>query len=188
MIRIGITGSLASGKSTVARIISKGKYPIFNADKTVSNLYKRKNFQKRLAKIFNFRKKKNIKRELGLAIQYDKKKLKKLEQIVHPLVRKEMLNFAKKNKKRKFIFFEIPLLIESSLSKYFDLTIFIKSNKKLRLKRYKLKNKNIKLFYLLERNQLKDIKKSKLCDHIIVNNKSLILLKNRLLNIIKKYE
>ena len=90
MIRIGITGSLASGKSTVARIIAKGKDPGFNADKTVSNLYKRKNFQKRLAKIFNFRKKKNIKRELGLAIQYDKKKLKKLEQIVHPLVRKEM--------------------------------------------------------------------------------------------------
>ena len=65
MIRIGITGSLASGKSTVAKIISKGKYPIFSADKTVANLYKRKSFQKRLTKIFNLQKKKNIKRELG---------------------------------------------------------------------------------------------------------------------------
>ena len=57
MIRIGITGSLASGKSTVAKIISKGKYPIFSADKTVANLYKRKSFQKRLTKIFNLQKK-----------------------------------------------------------------------------------------------------------------------------------
>ena len=42
MIKIGITGSLASGKSTVAKFMSRGKYPIFNADKVVANLYKKK--------------------------------------------------------------------------------------------------------------------------------------------------
>ena len=42
MIKIGITGSLASGKSTVAEIISEKKYPIFNADSIVKRLYKKK--------------------------------------------------------------------------------------------------------------------------------------------------
>ena len=44
MIKIGITGSLASGKSTVAKLMSKKKYPIFDADKVVTNLYKRNYF------------------------------------------------------------------------------------------------------------------------------------------------
>ncbi len=44
MIKIGITGSLASGKSTVAKLISRNKYPVFDADNTVKNLYKKKIF------------------------------------------------------------------------------------------------------------------------------------------------
>ena len=44
MIKIGITGSLASGKSTVARLISRNKYPIFSADNTVKTLYKKMYF------------------------------------------------------------------------------------------------------------------------------------------------
>ena len=43
MIKIGITGSLSSGKSSAAKIMCKKKYPLFNADKTVSELYKKKN-------------------------------------------------------------------------------------------------------------------------------------------------
>ena len=43
MTVVGITGSIASGKSTVAQIIAKNKYPLFNADKIVLNLYKNKN-------------------------------------------------------------------------------------------------------------------------------------------------
>ena len=41
MIKIGITGSLASGKSTVAKLISRNKYPIFSADRAVKNIYKK---------------------------------------------------------------------------------------------------------------------------------------------------
>ena len=83
---------------------------------------------------------------------------------------------------------EIPLLIESKLTRYFDVIIFIKSQRNLRLKRFRLKKGNIKLFSLLDSHQLKDTKKMKLCDHIVVNNKSLTILKKNLLNIIKSYE
>ena len=104
------------------------------------------------------------------------------------MVRKEMIVFLKKNKNKQFLFLEIPLLIESKLTRYFDVIIFIKSKRNLRLKRFKLKKGNIKLFSLLDNHQLKDTKKMKLCDHIVVNNKSLNLLKKNLLNIIQSYE
>ena len=52
MIKIGITGSLASGKSTVAKLMSKKKYPIFDADRVVANLYKRRNFLIKVKKSF----------------------------------------------------------------------------------------------------------------------------------------
>ena len=99
-----------------------------------------------------------------------------------------MLVFLSKNKNKKFIFFEIPLLIESKLTKYFDVIIFLKSKKSLRLKRFKQKKGSVELFRLLDENQIKDTKKMKMCDHIVVNNKSLFILKKNLLNIIKLYE
>ena len=46
----------------------------------------------------------------------------------------------------------------------------------------------MELFSLLNKHQLKDSKKMKFCDHIVVNNKSLSILKRKLLNIIKLYE
>ena len=55
--------------------------------------------------------------------------LNKLERIIHPLVRKKMNNFISIHKKKKYLFFEIPLLIESKLMKIFDIIIFIKSKK-----------------------------------------------------------
>jgi len=113
---------------------------------------------------------------------------KKLEKIIHPLVRKEMFKFLNKNKKKKLLFFEIPLLVESKLTKYFDVVIFIKAKKKLRLQRYKHKCGDQKLFSRLDKHQIKDNKKAKLCDYIVVNNETLKVLKKKLFTIIKFYE
>ena len=55
MIKIGITGSIASGKSTAAKLISGKKYPFFSADKTVKNLYRDRIFMKKIKKEFNKR-------------------------------------------------------------------------------------------------------------------------------------
>jgi dephospho-CoA kinase len=85
------------------------------------------------------------------------------------------------------LFCEIPLLVESKLTKYFDKVIFVKSSKSLRLKRYILMGGNEKLFNFLDKKQIKVSRKAKFCDHVIVNNKSLTILKKNLLNIIKKY-
>ena len=188
MIRIGLTGSIASGKTTASKIISRRRGPLFSADDVVKKLYKKINFKKIVVKKLKIKSRSDFKRKIKNIIFSKQGTLKKLEEIIHPMVRKEMLVFLKKNKNKKFLFLEIPLLIESKLTRYFDVIIFIKSQRNLRLKRFRLKKGNIKLFSLLDSSQLKDTKKMKFCDHIVVNNKSLTILKKNLLNIIKSYE
>ena len=118
----------------------------------------------------------------------DRGELKKLEKIIHPLVRKKMKKFTLKNKNKKLLFYEIPLLIESRLMKHFDKIIFIKSKKQLRLKRFSSKNGDKKLFNLLNSEQMIDNKKIKFCDYVVVNEKNLKILKKALSTIISKYE
>ena len=188
MIKIGLTGSLASGKTTASKIISKGRGPLFSADKEVKKLYMQKSFKRLVAKRFKFQLNKSLKTEIKKKVLQKKKNLKKLEKIIHPLVRKEMFKFLNKNKDKKFLFFEIPLLIENKLQKYFDVVIFIKSKNRLRLNRYISRGGGFKFFTMLDKRQLKDSTKMKFCDHIVVNNKSLFILKKKLSNIIKLYE
>ena len=67
-----------------------------------------------------------------------------------------MTNFIRKNKGKKMIILEIPLLVESKLMKYFDIIIFISSNKKKRLSRYLKNGGNKNVFLALDKRQIKD--------------------------------
>ena len=187
MKKIGITGSLASGKTTASKLISNKRGPLFSADQVVKKLYKKKNFKSLISKKLKIDKK-NIKKILRRKILEDKSYIEKLEKIIHPLVRKEMRRFVIKNKHKKFLFFEIPLLIENKLMHHFDLIIFIKAKKNLRLKRFRLKGGSKKLFEFLNNKQLTDLKKIKHCDHVAVNEKNIKILRGSLLDIISQYE
>ena len=61
MLKIAITGSLSSGKSTVSKIISKKRYPVFDADVEVKNFYKDYNNIKAIRNKFRIKDNKNIK-------------------------------------------------------------------------------------------------------------------------------
>tara|TARA_Y100001970_G_C14187145_1_gene833235 strand:- start:1142 stop:1705 length:564 start_codon:yes stop_codon:yes gene_type:complete len=187
-MKICITGSLASGKSTVLKSLSKNKYPAFSADKIVSKLYKNNSFRQTLIRDLKISKKANFKKQVKKFILVNKKNLKKLEMIIHPLVREKMIKFSKSNKKKKLVFFEIPLLAESKLKNFFDITILILAPKNSRLRRYLKRGGNKKIFNLLDSRQLSDKEKKRKCDYLIVNNKTLSNLKNRANNIISKYE
>ena len=188
MIKIGITGSLASGKSTASKILSFRKGPLFSADRAVKELYQNKYFKSLVGKRFKIKNNNRIKKSLKALILEDKENINKLEKIIHPLVRKKMINFTSRNKNRKFLFYEIPLLIESKLMRYFNVLIFIKAKKRLRLKRFQLKNGDKKLFNFLNNKQMSDTKKIKFCDHIVVNEKNFSILKKNLIAIMEKYE
>ena len=144
MIKIGITGSIASGKSTASKILSQKRGPLFSADQAVKKLYRSFNFKKLLITKFNINKKSNLKFTIKRKILQKKSNIKKLEKILHPLVRKEMKKFTYNNKNKKLLFYEIPLLIENNLMKFFDL----KPKKKLGKKdlRQKIVEKNYSMF------------------------------------------
>ena len=188
MIRIGITGSLASGKTTASKILSSRRGPLFSADKAVKELYKNKYFKSLLSRRFKIKNNNQIKRSLKKLILKNKDNIKKLERIIHPLVRKKMRTFTSQNRNKKLLFYEIPLLIESKLMKYFNVVIFIRAKKQLRLKRFQSKSGDKKLFNLLNNKQMDDAKKIKFCNYVVVNEKNLNILKRNLLFIIEKYE
>ncbi len=188
MKKIGITGSLASGKTTASKILSSGKGPLFSADAVVKKLYKDKFFRRHISKKFKIKNISKIKSIIKSKILLDRSNINKLEKIIHPLVRSKMKKFIQKNKKRDFIFLEIPLLIESKLMKNFDTIFYIKAKKSLRLRRFRQKGGKKHLFQALNNKQLKDAFKIKHCDHVIVNEGNLKILKKNLLDIFKKYE
>ena len=188
MKKIGITGSLASGKTTASKILSSGRGPLFSADSIVKKLYQKKDFIKLLSKKLKINYDKSLKKKLINILIKNQINLKKIEKIIHPLVRKEMTKFTNKNKNSSIVFYEIPLLIESKLNKKFDLVIFIKAKKITRLKRFKAKGGNKKLFEILNKKQLSDKKKINFCDHVVINEGNKKILKENLLDIINKYE
>ena len=101
MIRIGILGDIGSGKSFVAKSFG---CPVFNADNEVNKIYSKSlNCYKKLKKKFpKYIKKYPIdKKKLIRAILDNRKNLKKIVNIVHPIVRKEMKNFIKRNKSKQ---------------------------------------------------------------------------------------
>ena len=188
MMKIGITGSLSSGKTTASKFLSNKQRPLFSADTAVRDLYRSKSFKSLISKKFGVENNNQIKKSIKKLIIRNRENLKELEKIIHPLVRKKMKKFTSVNKNKKILLYEIPLLIESKLMKLFDVIIFIKSKKKERLRRFILKHGSKKLFEFLNSQQLSDKKKMKFCDHIVVNEKNLKILKKNLSLIMAKYE
>ena len=170
MIRIGILGDIGSGKSYIAK---KFGYPVFNADTEVHKLYKKEikifhKFGKILPKyIKSFPIDKN---EISNAILAENQNLKKIINIVHQEIRKKLKNFLKKDKNRKSIILDIPLLLENKLNNKKDILIFVQSSKVDILKRLKKrKNFNSKLIKKFRKIQLPlDYKKRK--SHFIIKN------------------
>ena len=146
MIKIGILGDIGSGKSYVA--FSFG-YPVFNADKEVSKLYKadKKIFNKLKRVLPNFFPKFPIKKnQVSNAILDKKQNLKKIVKIIHKEIRKKLRIFLKKNANKKIVILDIPLLLENKMNNKTYILIFVQSKKneiQKRLKKRKNFNQNI---------------------------------------------
>ena len=171
MIRIGILGNIGSGKTYVANNLG---YPVFDADYEVAMLYKknRKIFLK-LKKILpdNIKTFPIEKKEIIEAILQKKINLKKIIKIVHIEIRKKMNLFLKKNKNKKFVVLDVPLVLENKLNKKGDILIFIDSKKSDILKKLKKrKNFNKKLFNKFQKIQFSSQYKIRKSNFIIKND------------------
>ena len=190
MIKIAIIGDIGSGKSFVAK---QFLYPVFDADQEVKKIYLNdqkcfKKLKKKLPKfISSFPIKKN---EIGKAILENKNNLKKIINIVHPIIRKRMKKFFKKNKNKKIIVLDIPLLLENKLNKKNYILIFVRAKKSKIMKNLKKrKNYNPRILKVLKKIQLPLELKRKKSNYIINNNfrklyvkKNIKIIKNKILN------
>ena len=163
MKRIGILGDIGSGKSYIAKCFG---FPVFNADLEVAKIYKenKKVFQKLKKELPNYFDSFPVKKkEIIYAILSNKKNLKKIIKIVHYEVRKKMNDFLKKNKNKKFVVLDVPLLLENKINKKKDILIFVESKKSEILKRLrKRKNFNMKILNNFQKIQLSlDLKRKK---------------------------
>ena len=186
MIRIGILGDIGSGKSYVAK---KFGYPVFNADYEVSKLYqKNRNIYKKLKKILP----KYIyefpidKKQLSNAILKNNLNLKKIIKIVHKEIRNELQSFLNKNKDKKFVILDIPLLLENKINKKKDILIYVESgriNTSKNLK--KRKNFNSRIFKKFKKIQLSLAYKKKISRFIIKNKFTEKSVKDEVKDILK---
>ncbi len=189
MIRIGILGDIGSGKSFVAKNFG---YPVFNADYEVSKLYeKNKNVYQKFKKIlpeyiYEFP---IDKIQLSKAILANNSNLKKIIKIVHKEIRNKLQSFLIKNKKKRFVILDIPLLLENKINKKKDILVYVESDKIDILRNLKKrKNFNVKILNKFKKIQLPLAYKKKNSRFIIKNKFTQKSVKdgvNKILKIIK---
>ena len=187
MIKIGVVGDIGSGKTFVANNFG---FPVFSADLEVAKIYKKdkKIFAKLKNKLPKYITKFPIdKNEITNAILNNQNNLNKIIKIVHKEIRKKLNLFIKKNKNKKVVILDIPLLIENKLFNKKDIIIFVDSKKKDIEKRIKRRpNFNLKLLNIFKKIQLSPNYKKKKSHFIIKNTFTKKPVKNEIIKIINK--
>ena len=181
MIRIAVVGKIGSGKSFVAKSF---ELPLFDADKEVALIYKKNNFffKKLNKKIPKFIKSFPIdKKEVLNCILANNKNLKIITKMIHPIVRKKMSIFLKRNRKKQAIILDIPLYLENGINKKNDVIIYVDANQKYINKRLKKRSYfNKKLLTKFKKIQLKSNLKKKKSSYIIKNNFNPVKIKRKI--------
>ena len=183
MAVFGLTGNLASGKSTVLKLLKEKGAVVFDADKKIHQYYKDRRcfIYKKIAAFFPQALQKGVisRKKLGGIVFADRKKLATVERIVHPIIITDILKWVRlaRGKKRIYVA-EVPLLFEKKLISYFDGVILVLAKQDILIKRivekYNLSKagaKNRLSLYIPIREKMKD------ADFIINNSLSLKVLK-----------
>ena len=185
MVRIGILGSVGSGKTFIANIFKELSFNIFSADNEVANIYKNnKIVNKKIAKFFKLKlyKGKINKQDLRDSLKKNPKKFKFLNKTIHPIVRKRLAIFLSRFKKNKLVVLDIPLLVENKMLNFVDILVLVKTRSNSFLSRIK-KRKNLDKQFLniLKKQQASEKIKEGYADFIIYNsskNKVKLQVKN----------
>ena len=182
MYKIGITGSIGTGKTTVANMFALLKIPVFDADKEIKKILNNREVIEKLKIIFpKMIRENNIdKSRLKTVIFSNKNEKKKLENFLYPYLEKEKNKFLCVNLRKEILVFDVPLIYETKSEKQYDLILLTNCNKKLQkarvLKRDKMTNS---LFDNIVKSQLSFNEKIKFKPKIIdtSNFKIIILVK-----------
>jgi dephospho-CoA kinase len=177
MIKVCITGEMGSGKSYCSKLFEQLGVPVFYTDdiaRTIVNT--NQDLKKEISKEFG-----NIYNEDGIIIPKllrdivfvtgAESKLKRLNEIVHPYVFSEYLNFTKQNSDKPYTIAETALLFETNMRMMVDKVIYVCVDLDLRIKRtFERSGFSPEEYKLRMKSQINPETKKKLSDFIIYNN------------------
>ena len=169
MIIIGITGSIGMGKTTVSNMLRILKIPVFDSDKEVREiLEKNHHVIEKILKIWpdtisSYQMQRKIdKAVLSNKIFINKKERKKLERIIHPLVKKKRDLFIKNFEKFSIVGLDVPLLYETQMDKMCDYVFLVNTTKRIQKNRVLIRrNMTETKFELINNTQWSYEKKAK---------------------------
>jgi dephospho-CoA kinase len=200
---IGISGGIASGKNSVAKIFEELGVAVFDADEIVHNLFLNdQSVINEIAQQFPQSFKGNVieRKILSEIIAKYPQKITIIENIIHPIIRNKYQQFIIKSnqEQQKLVVLNIPLLHENSFYEV-DKIIAIIADEDLRLKRYikrclsdnyDIDETKIKLleekFFMLKNKQISDEQRIKKADFVVYNNSDLTSLQVKIMEIFKK--
>lgn len=181
MLWIGLTGGIASGKSTVSKILRQRGFPVLDADDLARDaIVHGSEGYKQVIKTFGMdvlNKDGTLNREsLADIVFTDKSQLENLEKIIHPIVRRrsEELKKSLKAQNYKLAFYDVPLLFEKKMKSMFDAVVVVYSRMDQQIERMNQRNQLTKeqaVNRILNQVSMDD--KIKDCDYVVDNTTDL---------------
>ena len=179
MYKIGITGSIGTGKTTIANIFALFNIPIFDADREIKKLLSKKEIKQKLKSIWPLVIKKNHidKLKLREIIFSNNIEKKKLEKLLYPYLNIERKKFETINYKEKILVYDVPLIYETKTEKDYDIILLAHCSRKLQQDRVLIRdNISNALFEKILASQLSFEDKIKFKPKVIDTNSKLFIL------------
>ncbi|EJF85157.1 dephospho-CoA kinase [Candidatus Bartonella washoeensis] len=188
---IGLTGSIAMGKSTVANLFKQADIPVFSADDTVHKLYRSEPTLSLIEHTFpNVVENGKVNRQkLSKILINDSKKLQILEKMIHPLVQEKEKEFIDKahQKGKKLVVLDIPLLFETKSENRVDTVVVVSAPLEIQKERAMIRpNMSEEKFAFINAKQIPDKKKRERADFVIDTGKDLENTRQQVLDVIKR--
>lgn len=173
MKKIGLTGTIGSGKSYVGAILSKLGIPVLDLDavaKEVRNTKARAEIVAVFGSTILQDDKIDTKRLSAIVFQ-DKQRLQQLEAIIHPYVKETMMEYFEAHKDKEYVVVEQAILYESGWQVYYDEVWVVVCDEKVAMQRLmKYRGYSEEASKRILKVQMKNNDKQKLANHVIENN------------------
>jgi len=181
MFRLGLTGGIGSGKTLVCQIFEKLGVSVYYADSAARFLMGTDaGLMEGIRQLFGEQAygKEGLNREYLAGIVFgDREKLAALNRLVHPLVRKDFVNWTEQQKGSPYVVEEAAILFESGAHAFLDYSVLVYAPEELRIKRV-MDRDGMSREHVLKRmeQQMSEEEKKALADHVLINDGSRMLL------------